>query len=160
MSEFVIKAAEPEDVPLILRFIEDLAEYERLSHEVVATEERLHETLFGDHAFVEVVIGWEGEVAVGFALFFPNYSTFVGLPGIHLEDLFVVPEKRGKGYGKALLVHLAGLVVARGWGRLEWVVLDWNEPSINFYHSLGGVPLNDWTTFRLHGKALYELAEG
>lgn len=177
-----IRSAGPADVPLILDFIRALAEYERLLHEVVATEERLHRTLFGETPAAEVLLaevhsggggaeGGEREGAgarrgagawepAGFALFFPTYSTFLALPGIHLEDLFVHPEHRGRGIGRALLARLAALVVERGWGRLEWAVLDWNEPAIGFYRSLGARPLDDWTTFRVTGDALTALASG
>src|SRR5438067_3331056 len=139
---FAIRAAADADVPLILQFIRDLAEYERLSHRVVATEERLRASLFGSPRFAEVIVGEEDGVPVGFALFFHNYSTFLGQPGIYLEDLFVDPQMRGRGVGKALLAHLARLAKERGCGRLEWAVLDWNTPSIEFYKSLGAVPLD------------------
>lgn len=146
-------------MPLILSFIKKLAEYEKLAHLVVTTEEILRETLFGARPYAEVVIGYYKTEPVGFALFFHNFSTFLGQPGIYLEDLFVDAEQRGKGFGKALLVYLAKLALERGCGRLEWSVLDWNEPSINFYKSLGAVPLNEWTIFRLTGDALDSLAQ-
>src|ERR1041385_8048704 len=155
---FAIRAAAESDVPLILQFIRDLAEYERLSHKVVATEERLRESLFGSPRFAEVIIGEEDGRAVGFALFFHNYSTFLAQPGIYLEDLFVKPEARGRGYGKALLARLAQLAVERNCGRVEWAVLNWNEPSINFYKALGAVPMDEWTVYRLRGEALEKLA--
>ena len=155
---FAIRAATEGDVPLILQFIRDLAEYERLLHKVVATEELLRASLFGNPRFAEVIIGEENGTAVGFALFFHNYSTFLAQPGIYLEDLFVKPEARGRGYGKALLARLAQLARERGCGRVEWAVLDWNTPSIDFYKSLGAVPMDDWTVFRLTGDALDELA--
>jgi GNAT superfamily N-acetyltransferase len=155
---FAIRAAAESDVPLILQFIRDLAEYERLSHKVVATEERLRESLFGSPRFAEVIIGEEDGRAVGFALFFHNYSTFLAQPGIYLEDLFVKPEARGRGYGKALLARLAQLAVERGCGRVEWAVLDWNAPSIAFYKALGAEPMDEWTVFRLTGPALDALA--
>jgi GNAT superfamily N-acetyltransferase len=158
MSEITIRPAAIGDVPLILTFIRGLAEYERLSHEVVATEETLRESLFGPRRTAEVILGYSGDEPVGFAVFFHNYSTFLGRPGIYLEDLFVKPEMRGRGFGKALLVHLARLAKERGCGRLEWSVLDWNEPSIQFYKGLGAVPLNDWTIFRVTGDALNRLA--
>jgi GNAT superfamily N-acetyltransferase len=139
---------------VILRFIRALAEYEKLSHKVVATEESLRRTLFGNPRFAEVILGYEDGEPVGFALFFHNYSTFLGRPGIYLEDLFVDPDRRGRGYGKALLAHLARLARDRDCGRLEWAVLDWNAPSIQFYKSLGAVPLDDWIIFRLTGEAL------
>ncbi len=155
---FEIRAATEADVPLILQFIRDLAEYERLTHAVVATEEQLRDTLFGNPRFAEVMIGEEDGAPVGFALFFHNYSTFLGQPGIYLEDLFVKPEARGRGYGKALLARLAQLARERRCGRVEWAVLNWNEPSINFYKSLGAVPMDEWTVFRLIGPALEALA--
>ena len=155
---FAIRAATESDVPLILQFIRDLAEYERLSHKVVATEERLRDSLFGSPRFAEVIIGEEDGAAVGFAIFFHNYSTFLAQPGIYLEDLFVKPEARGCGYGKALLARLAQLAVERGCGRVEWAVLDWNAPSIAFYKALGAEPMDEWTVFRLTGPALDALA--
>ena len=153
-----IRAASETDVPLILQFIRDLARYEKLEHKVVATEEGLRQTLFGNPRFAEVVFAEEGGVDAGFALFFHNYSTFLGRPGIYLEDLFVKPEMRGRGYGKALLAHLARLALERGCGRLEWAVLDWNTPAIDFYKSLGAVALDDWKIFRLIGEPLATLA--
>jgi GNAT superfamily N-acetyltransferase len=155
---FAIRAATEHDVPLILQFIRDLAEYERLSHKVIATEEKLRASLFGSPRYAEVIIGEEDGAAVGFALFFYNYSTFMAQPGIYLEDLFVKPEARGRGYGKALLARLAQIAVARGCGRVEWAVLDWNAPSIAFYKALGAEPMDDWTVFRLTGNALVTLA--
>jgi GNAT superfamily N-acetyltransferase len=155
---FAIRAATESDVPLILQFIRDLAEYERLSHKVIATEERLRASLFGSPRFAEVIIGEEDGAAVGFALFFHNYSTFLAQPGIYLEDLFVKPDARGRGYGKALLARLAQLARERGCGRVEWAVLDWNAPSIAFYKALGAVPMDEWTVFRLTGDALEKLA--
>lgn len=158
MSEFRIRDARIEDVPLILSFIRELAEYERLTHEVVATEELLAENLFGMRRAAEVVIGLLEETPVGFALFFHNFSTFLGRSGIYLEDVYVRPEYRGRGFGHAFLAHLAKLARERGCGRLEWAVLDWNEPAIRFYESLGAVAMDDWTVYRLTGKALAELA--
>jgi len=155
---FAIRSASESDVQLILQFIRDLAEYERLAHKVVATEEQLRASLFGSPRFAEVIIGEEDGVAVGFALFFHNYSTFLAQPGVYLEDLFVKPEARGRGYGKALLARLAQLARERGCGRVEWAVLDWNTPSIEFYKSLGALPMDDWTVFRLTGDALEALA--
>jgi GNAT superfamily N-acetyltransferase len=153
-----IRLATENDAALILGFIRGLAEYERLAHEVVADEDRLRRTLFGPRPYAEVIIGeWEGQPA-GFALFFHNYSTFLARPGIYLEDLFVTPEFRGKGIGQALLVHLARVAVQRDCGRLEWAVLDWNEPAIRFYKRLGAVPMDEWTTFRVTGEALTRLA--
>jgi GNAT superfamily N-acetyltransferase len=158
MSLIEIRTAGEADVPLILHFIRRLAEYERLAHEVVATEEGLREGLFGARPAAEVVIAeWEGAPA-GFALFFHNFSTFLGRPGVYLEDLFVEPEHRGRGIGRALLAHLARLAVERGCGRLEWWVLDWNEDAIRFYRSLGAVPMDDWTVYRVTGDALTALA--
>lgn len=153
-----IEKAGPDDVPLILSFIRELAEYERLSHEVVATEERLKEFLFGPRPSAEAVIAYYNDGPEGFALYFHNFSTFLARPGIYLEDLFVRPQARGKGIGRALLVHLARLAVERGCGRLEWAVLDWNEPAINFYGSLGAVPMEEWKVFRLTGESLEKLA--
>lgn len=153
-----IRSAEREDVGLILQFIRALAEYERLADSVVASGASLERTLFGERPYAEVLLAeWEGEPA-GFALFFHNYSTFLGKPGIYLEDLFVKPELRGKGIGKGLLRRIAGLAVERDCGRVEWAVLDWNEPSIQFYRSLGAVPMDDWTVMRLTGEALAEFA--
>ena len=153
-----LRAATAADAALVLRFIVELAEYERLAHEVVATEAELARTLFGDAPAAEVVLAaWDGE-DIGFALFFPSYSTFLARPGIYLEDLYVRPSHRGRGVGLALLRHLAGLAHARGHGRLEWSVLDWNEPAIRFYRSVGAEPLADWTRFRVTGSALAALA--
>ena len=145
------------DVPEILRLIKALAEYEKLSHEVVATEAALAQTLFGARPTAEVLLAEEGGRAVGFALFFQNYSTFLARPGIYLEDLFVEPALRGRGIGKALLQAVARLAVERGCGRFEWAVLDWNAPAIGFYESLGARPMNDWTVMRLSGEALRRL---
>jgi len=143
---------------VILDMIRGLAEYEKLSHVVAATEEQLRLTLFGEQPAAEVLLAhWNGE-AIGFALFFPNYSTFLAQPGIYLEDLFVKPHARGKGAGLALFVELARIAVERGCGRVEWAVLDWNEPSIRFYKKLGAVPLDEWTTFRLTSEPLRKLA--
>ena len=157
-EELSITIAGKADVPQILIFIKALAEYERLADSVVATEDGLHDTLFGERRYAECVIArWKGEAA-GFALFFHNYSTFLGRPGVYLEDLFVDPAFRGLGIGKALLRHLAKLAVERNCGRLEWSVLDWNESAIGFYKSLGAEPLDDWTIFRVKGDALRRLA--
>ncbi len=155
-----IERAVEKDVPLILSFIKGLAEYERLSHEVVATEELLREALFGERPCAEVIIAYEQDAPVGFALFFHTMSTFLGRRGLYLEDLYVPPESRGKGIGRAMLVYLARLAKERGCGRFEWAVLDWNEPAIRFYRNLGAVSLDEWTVFRLTGEALDELAEG
>jgi GNAT superfamily N-acetyltransferase len=155
---FRIRNADESDVPLILEFILDLARYERLENSVVATEDSLRASLFGNPRFAEVLIAEEDEKPVGFALFFHNYSTFLGRAGIYLEDLFVKPEARGHGYGRALLARLAAIANERNCGRVEWAVLDWNEPSIAFYRSLGAISLDDWRIFRLTGDALDELA--
>jgi GNAT superfamily N-acetyltransferase len=156
--DFEIKPATEADAPLILSFIKKLAVYEKLSHKVTATEDILRETLFGQRRYAEVVIGYHGGEPVGFALFFHNYSTFLGKPGIYLEDLFVDEEHRGKGFGTALLKRLAKLAKERNCGRLEWSVLNWNEPSIKFYKALGASSKNEWTVFRLDGTALDNLA--
>ena len=153
-----IRPATERDVPTILGFIRALAHYEHLEHEVVATEDMLKETLFGPRAYAEVVFACLDDRPVGFALFFHNYSTFLGKPGIYLEDLFVHPEARGRGLGKRLLRWLANTAVERDCGRLEWAVLDWNEPSIRFYKSLGAVHKHEWQIFRLTGEALNSLA--
>lgn len=160
MDSLRIERARETDLSLILSFIKELAEYERLSHEVVATEALLRESLFGENVKAEVVIAYEKDQAVGFALFFHNFSTFMGRPGIYLEDLYVKPHARGRGIGRALLSFLARLSKERGCGRLEWAVLDWNEPAIRFYRNLGAVQMNEWTVFRAMGKALDVLAEG
>jgi GNAT superfamily N-acetyltransferase len=153
-----IRPASEQDTPLILQFIRGLADYEKLSHEVVATEAGLHKWLFGSRPMAEILIAsWSGEPA-GFALYFHNFSTFLGRPGIYLEDLFVELEHRGKGIGKALLIQLAKIAEERGCGRLEWAVLDWNRPSIEFYRKLGAVPMDEWTVFRLAGDSLHRLA--
>jgi GNAT superfamily N-acetyltransferase len=158
IPNFSIRKAAEEDVPLVLSFIKQLAEYEKLAHEVVATEEILHQSLFGDRRVAEVIIGdYDGE-PVSFALFFHNFSTFLGLPGIYIEDLFVKPEARRKGIGRTMLAYLAGIAKQRRCGRLEWWVLDWNEPAIDFYKSLGSVPMEEWTVHRLTGAALDRLA--
>ena len=153
-----IERATERDVPLILRLIKELADYERMSDEVVATEDGLRRTLFGAHPAAEVVVGYAGDEPAGFALFFHNYSTFLGKPGLYLEDLFVVPAFRGRGYGKALLVHLAKLAVERDCGRFEWSVLDWNAPSIGCYEGLGAKLMDGWSIVRVTGDALTKLA--
>ena len=159
MSETItIRPAGEGDVGVILQFIRDLAQYEHLEHQVVATEGMLRETLFGSRPYAEVVLACLKDQPVGFALFFHNYSTFLGRPGIYLEDLYVRPEARGHGVGRRLLTWLAATAVSRGCGRLEWAVLDWNEPSIRFYRNLGAVALDDWTTYRVTGPALTQLA--
>ena len=158
MSEFRIAAALPADVPRILDMIRGLAEYERLSAICVATDADIYEALFGEKPFVEVVLAWEDSAAVGFALFFHNFSTFLGRPGLYLEDLYVRPEFRRRGYGRALLLHLARLAVERRCGRFEWTVLDWNAPAIGFYQSLGASILPDWRITRVTDAALERLA--
>lgn len=155
-----IRPARESDTGLILSFIKGLAEYERLSHEVVATEPSLRNSLFGSHPKAEVLIGeWQSE-PVAFALFFHNYSTFLGQPGLYLEDLFVLPHMRGRGFGRSMLARLAALAVERECGRLEWSVLDWNEPALKFYRAIGAVPMDEWTVQRLTGSALRALAAG
>ncbi len=156
----IIRPASGADVPVILQFIRELARYERLEHEVAASAAELAEALFGERRYAEVVLACSGGLPVGFALFFHNFSTFKGRPGIYLEDLYVRPEARGRGIGKRLLAHLARLAVERRCARLEWAVLDWNEPSIGFYRSLGAVALDEWTVFRLTGDALALVAGG
>jgi GNAT superfamily N-acetyltransferase len=158
MTQFRIRPATAEDVPLILTFIHDLARYEKLEQEVVATEETLRTTLFGQPRFAEVLFGEEDGQPVAFALFFHNYSTFVGRPGLYLEDVFVRPEFRGRGYGKAMLARLASIAIERNCGRFEWAVLDWNTPAIAFYESLGARAVDEWTIFRMTGEALRKLA--
>ena len=158
IPDFEIRPASEDDVPIILSFIKELAEYERLSHEVIATEDTLRECLFGERRFAEVVIGYYGNEPVGFALFFYNFSTFLSKPGIYLEDLYVKPEFRRRGYGRVLLLYLAKLAKERGCGRFEWSALDWNEPAINFYKNLGAVPMDEWTVYRVTGETLSRLA--
>jgi GNAT superfamily N-acetyltransferase len=154
-----IRPATPVDVPVILQLIRDLAEYERAPDAVVATEEGLHEVLFGPRPSAEVLLALEEETPVGFAVFFHNFSTWLGRPGLYLEDLFVRPDKRGHGYGRALLVHLAGVARERNCGRMEWAVLDWNEPAIQFYRKLGARPNEEWTIFRLTEDKIAALAD-
>ncbi len=158
-TAITLRIADANDTPLILNFIKALAQYEKLSHEVVATETLLRETLFGERRVAEVIIAQYDNQPAGFALFFHNFSTFVGKPGIYLEDLFVLPELRGKGIGKILLTYLGKLALERNCGRIEWAVLDWNEPAINFYKKLGAKPMNEWTVFRVDGNSISELAE-
>ncbi len=154
-----VRPASPDDAGLILEFIKKLADYEKLSHEVVATEESLRHALFSAKPVAEVVFAELSGKPVGFALFFHNFSTFLAKPGLYLEDLFVIPEHRGKGIGKALLVYLAQVAKRRGCGRFEWWVLDWNEPAIGFYKALGAVPMDEWTVNRVSGEALTRLAD-
>jgi GNAT superfamily N-acetyltransferase len=151
-----IRKAVRQDVPLILEFIKGIARYEKMENEVVATTELLEEQLF-DKGRAEVIFAMEEGVEVGFALFFHNFSTFLGRSGLYLEDLFVYPEHRGKGYGKALFLELVRIANERGCGRMEWVCLNWNKPSIDFYRSMGAVPLDEWTTYRLTSDAMKKL---
>jgi len=158
IPDFVLREATEKEVPLVLSFIHELAEYEKLAHEVVATEEVLRKSLFGDRKVAEVIIGYYQDEPVSLALFFHNFSTFLGQPGIYLEDLYVKPEMRGKGFGKAILAYLASLARERNCGRLEWWVLDWNEPALKFYRSIGAMPMDEWTVQRVAGEALEKLA--
>jgi GNAT superfamily N-acetyltransferase len=158
VDNLTIRTATPDDLPTIRRMIFGLAEYERLLHECEATEEKLRKSLFGEPRYAECVIARFGDEAVGFALFFHNFSTFEARPGLYLEDLFVLPEHRSHGVGRELLRHLARLAITRDCARFEWAVLDWNEPAIGFYKSLGAQPMSDWTVYRLKGAALQELA--
>ena len=157
MSKLSFREAEEKDCGLILFFIRELAAYEKMLDEVVATEELLSDWLFHKHS-AEVIFACEDGKEVGFALFFHNFSTFVGRAGLYLEDLYVLPEYRGRGYGKALLKRLAAIAVERGCGRMEWVCLDWNQPSIDFYRSLGARPMDEWTVYRVAGESLEQLA--
>ena len=158
MSTFNIRKATPEDTPIIFNLIYKLAVYEKLENDVITTVEELRSNIF-EKNYAEVLIAEENEKPIGFSLYFHNFSTFVGKPGIYLEDLFVEPEMRGKGYGKALLVELAKIAKERNCGRLEWAVLDWNTPSIEFYKSLGAKPMDEWTVFRLDKKGIENLAK-
>ena len=155
---FQIRRAHMDDVSVILELIRDLATYERAPDEVVATREQLVDVLFGERPVAEVLLAFEEEFPVGFAVYFYNFSTWLGRPGLYLEDLFVKPEKRGKGYGRALLVELAKLARDRGCGRMEWAVLDWNQPAIKFYRALGATPMHEWTVFRLTREEIAKLA--
>lgn len=157
-DDFALRAAGPADVSTILRCIRGLADYERLAHACVATEALLLESLFGPTPAAEVVLAFRGDAPAGFALWFRSYSTFLARPGIYLEDLFVLPEFRGRGLGRRLLAYLARTASERGYGRLEWAVLDWNTDAIRFYESLGAVPMADWTTYRVSGEALATLS--
>lgn len=158
-SDFQIRPARLDDVPIILQLIRDLATYERAPDEVVATEEQLIDVLFGERPAAEVLLAFEEASPVGFAVYFYNFSTWLGRAGLYLEDLFVKPEKRGKGYGRALLVELARIAHDRGCGRMEWAVLNWNEPAINFYRALGATPMDEWTVFRLTRDEIAKLAD-
>ena len=157
-NQIEIRPAHVEDAPIILELIRDLATYERAPDEVTATEEQLIEVLFGERPAAGVLIAFEGKSAVGFAVYFYNFSTWLGRPGLYLEDLFVKPENRGKGYGRALLVELAKIARRRDCGRMEWAVLDWNEPAIKFYRALGATPMHEWTVFRLTRDEIAKLA--
>ncbi|MGQ0642295.1 MAG: GNAT family N-acetyltransferase [Gemmatimonadaceae bacterium] len=159
-AQLTIRDATPDDLPTINRLVHRLAEYERLAHECHSTEEKLRRSLFGEKRYAECVIARLDEVPVGYALFFHNYSTFAAQPGLYLEDLFVLPEHRGRGVGRALLSHLARTAVTRDCARFEWAVLDWNEPAIRFYESLGAQPMSDWTVMRVSGQVLERLAGG
>src|SRR6266487_2574983 len=156
---FSIRGATVADIPVILQLIRDLATYERAPNEVSATETQLFDVLFGEKPVAEVLLAFEEEIPIGFAVFFHNFSTWLGRPGLYLEDLFVKPEARGKGYGRALLVDLAKIARARGCGRMEWAVLDWNDPAIQFYRKLGAMPLDEWTVYRLTRDGIARLAE-
>lgn len=159
IPDFVLCKATDADIPLILSFIYALAKYEKLAHEVVATEDVLRESLFGNRKVAEVIIGYFRDEPVSFALFFHNFSTFLCRPGIFLEDLYVKPEYRGKGFGKSMLAYLAHLARDRNCGRLEWWVLDWNASAVEFYRSIGAIPMENWTLQRLSGKALQDLSD-
>jgi GNAT superfamily N-acetyltransferase len=159
VSNFLIRPAVEQDVPLVLSFIQQLAEYERLTHEAVVTEDTLRESLFGERRCAEVLLGYFENEPVAFAVFFHNFSTFLGKPGLYLEDLFVIPEMRGRGFGRTMLIELARIARERGCGRFEWSVLDWNEPAIGFYKKLGATPMDEWTVFRVKGEALERLAD-
>jgi GNAT superfamily N-acetyltransferase len=158
IPNFEIRPATEADVPIILSFIRKLALYEKLAHEVIATEDSLRATLFGNRRTAEIAIGYWEEQPAGFVLFFHNYSTFLAKPGLYIEDLFVDEDFRRRGFGRALFVYVARLAKERNCGRLEWSVLDWNEPAISFYKKLGAVPMSDWTVFRLTGESLHNVA--
>src|SRR5712671_3786335 len=158
-ENFEIRSAQVEDVAIILQLIRDLATYERAPDDVTATEEQLVDVLFGERPAAHVLLAFEGESPVGFAVYFYNFSTWLGRPGLYLEDLFVKPENRGKGYGRALLVELAKIARDRGCGRMEWAVLNWNEPAIKFYQTLGAKPMDEWTVFRLTRDGIAKLAD-
>ena len=157
-GDFQIRPAHVEDVPIILQLIRDLATYERAPKEVVATEDQLINVFFGERPVAEVLLAFEEESPVGFAVYFYSFSTWLGRAGLYLEDLFVKPENRGKGYGRALLVELAKIARDRGCGRMEWAVLNWNEPAIKFYRALGAKPMDEWTVFRLTREEIAQLA--
>ena len=158
MPRFNIRPAQPNEAGLILEFIKKLAEYEKCSDEVVADEQTIYQSIFVEKA-AEVVFAEEDGVVIGFALFFHNFSTFVGRKGLYLEDLFIIPEKRGLGYGKAILKYLADIAVKRNCGRMEWICLDWNAPSLAFYRSIGAIPLDEWTVQRMTEKVVKDFAD-
>jgi GNAT superfamily N-acetyltransferase len=157
-NQFSIKKAKPDDIRLILNFIRSLAHYEKLSDDVSATEQLLDKALFGEKPVAECIIGYYEEKPAAFAVYFFNFSTFLAKPGLYLEDLFVEPEFRGMGFGRAMLIQLAGIARESGCGRFEWSVLDWNEPAINFYKSLGAKPMGEWTVFRMDESEIAQLA--
>ena len=159
IQNFIIRSTTVDDCTLILDFIKELAEYEKLLHEVTATADTLKETLFSDNPYAEVIIGEFEKKPIGYALFFNNFSTFTGRPGIYLEDIYVQPKMRGKGMGKCMLAYIANVAVQRNCTRVEWSVLDWNTPSIRFYRSIGAVPMDGWTVQRLHGKELQSFSK-
>ncbi len=158
VNDFSIRPLKADEIPLLLQLIRELAEYEKMLDEVETTEESLREALFGAHPCAEALLGYEGDAPVGYAVFFHNFSTFTGRRGLYLEDLYVRPPARGRGYGQMFLQRLAQLALERNCGRLEWCVLDWNTPAIGFYKKIGAVPMDEWTTFRLSGDALQQLA--
>ncbi|MHC1705883.1 MAG: GNAT family N-acetyltransferase [Bacteroidales bacterium] len=151
---FTLKTTNRDDTGIIISYIKKLAEYERLLDKVVVTETELQQYLFGERAYAEVLLAYENDECVGFALFFHNFSTFAGKPGLYLEDVYIDPEHRGKGYGKVILKHLASVALQRGCARFEWSVLNWNTPAIEFYRALGAVPMEDWTVFRMDTEAM------
>jgi GNAT superfamily N-acetyltransferase len=159
-EEFQVVPATERDVPVMLRFIKELAEYEKLAHDVVATEDGLRDALFGPDPAAEAVIAYADDEPAGFALYFRTFSTFLGRPGLYLEDLYVTPARRGHGLGRRLLSHVAGVAVERGYGRMEWSVLNWNELALSVYRKIGARPMSEWTVQRLTGTALRELASG
>ena len=158
-SNFMIRTGTEEDAPVIFSLIKELAEYEHLAHEVVASVDDIRRTLFGERPFAETLIGEYGGLPISFALFFYNFSTFIGKPGIYLEDLYVQPEHRGKGFGSKMLAHIAALARERNCGRFEWSVLNWNTPAIRTYEKLGATPMKEWILYRLSGEALDRLAD-
>jgi len=160
MTRMRIETARPGDEAVLLRLIRGLAEYEKLAHQVVATEALLAENLFGPHPAAEALLAWEDDQPVGFALYFTSFSTFLGCPGLYLEDLFVLPTHRGRGHGGQLFRRVAQIAVERQCGRMEWAVLDWNEPALAFYRRMGAQPMDEWTTQRLTGEALRQVAAG